>query len=469
MVFLVFQLTSLLFAHYRTVDVFSNSPTNWDSNSMQDAALFVIMNLAASETSREAVREMDGVQILTLITEHRQNNPIQLTFDEGKLLDFQCLKARMAVAYLVGSEGHFGQPRGKNGLAVYSSPNDSVILLSENEVFLMVELLANTLSQRAKEGPGGYSAATFNVKWVLFAISCLLTHSLNQVRFINSGGSRLNALLIKALALHSIKNTPSIDADAAQYAAFSLYIQSNYGFSTTFLPAIFGNHDNIAGKGSLAAKVLTSYIHMESITPAGRHAADQLLLRLRYLKMSGSLSELASPGGIHATSPVEYGFDAELLEAADAIIVEKRTHGARPRDDIFDRPILRSRAPKKGNDGAPWDNRSSVSVYPCALLAVQHLSFGSTKVRHMDAVDDVLIANNIANSANGEKTESYNYWWSWQDAADEIQKNLERQRSMESSSIFSGNRKNSQDAGGPMSIFGFQCGTLCAEDTTSDQ
>ena len=435
---------------------------------MQDAALFVIMNLAASETSREAVRELDGVQILTKITEHRQNNPIQLTFDEGKQLDFQCLKARMAVAYLVGSEGHFGQNRVKNGSAVHAIPNDSAILLSENEAYLMVELLANTLSQRAKEGLGGYSAATFNVKWVLFAINCLLTHSLNQIRFINIGGARLNALLIKALALHSIKNTPSIDTDAAQYAAFYLYLQPNYGFLTTFLPAIFGNHNNIAGKGCLAAKILTSYVHMESITPAGRHAADQLLLRLRYLNMSGSLNELASPGGIHAAAPVEYGFDAELLEAAEAIIVEKRIHGARPRDDIFDRPILRSRAPKKGDDGAPWDNRASVSVYPSALLAVQHLSFGSTKVRHMDAIDDILIANNIANSANGEKTESYNYWWSWQDAADEIQKNLERQRSLESMSMFSaGNRKDGQEASGPMSIFGFNCLSLCADDTTT--
>ena len=81
---------------------------------------------------------------------------------------------------------------------------------------------------------------------------------------------------------------------------------------------------------------------MESITPAGRHAADQLLLRLRYLNMSGSLNELASPGGIHAAAPVEYGFDAELLKAAEAIIVEKRILGARPWDDIFDRPTLRS-------------------------------------------------------------------------------------------------------------------------------
>jgi hypothetical protein len=152
-----------------------------------------------------------------------------------------------------------------------------------------------------------------------------------------------------------------------------LYLQPNYGFLTTFLPAILGNHNNIAGKGCLAAKILTSYVHMESITPAGRHAADQLLLRLRYLNMSGSLNELASPGGIHAAAPVEHGFDTELLEAAEAIIVEKRIHGDRPWDDIFDRPTLRSCAPKKGDNGAPLP-----TILPIALTAkrLNHTTIG---------------------------------------------------------------------------------------------
>ena len=61
-----------------------------------------------------------------------------------------------------------------------------------------------------------------------------------------------------------------------------------------------------------------------------------------------------------------------------------------------------------------------------ALLAVQPLSYGSLKVRHMEPIDDILIANNITCSAKGEKTESYNYWWSWQDAAPSIQEKLER-------------------------------------------
>jgi hypothetical protein len=163
---------------------------------------------------------------------------------------------------------------------------------------------------------------------------------------------------MKALAEHSIKHSTVVDAEAAEYAAFSLYLQSNYGFVSRFLPAVYGNDDKIKGTGSLAAKVLTSYIHMESITPAGRHAADQLLLRLRYMQFKGSVAELV-------TGPMtagDYSFDDELLKSAENIVVEKRSHGARPSDGIFDRPILRSRAPKNGSR-APWENRT-VRVFP---------------------------------------------------------------------------------------------------------
>ena len=177
-------------------------------------------------------------------------------------------------------------------------------------------------------------------------------------------GPRLNTLLMKALAEHSMKNSTLVDAEAAEYAAFSLYLQSNYGFKTQFLPAFYGNDDKIKGTGSLAAKVLTSYIHMKSITPAGRHAADQLLLRLKYMHFTGSVAELASSAQLEH----DYAFDKDLLESAESIIVEKRSSGAKPDDGIFDRPILRSRAPKKGSR-APWGDRS-VRVFPSGELVV---------------------------------------------------------------------------------------------------
>ena len=161
-------------------------------------------------------------------------------------------------------------------------------------------------------------------------------------------------------------------------------------------------------------------------------------------------------------------FEDDLLARSETIFVEQTTAGARPCPDIFDRPILRSRAPRRGNkQRAPWDNQASVSVFPSALQAVQQLSYGSTKVRHVGKIDDIMIANNIANSANGEKTESYNYWWSWQDTAGEIQRNLERQRSQESASIFSGYSiplvAKSSDPAEPFSIFGLRCLGYCSE------
>lgn len=434
---------------------YSNPTTAWDSNSMQDAALFVILNLSA--TIPESVKELDGVRLLSLICKYSGDGT--QTVDQEHQIEFQSIKAKMGLSFLLGATGHFGQLRGNNTTASYINKDDSVLLLSVLEAESIVELLANTLQNRAKEGPGGYSAATFHVKWVLFSIRCLLTHSTNQLRFAMACGPRLNTLLMKALAEHSMKNSTLVDAEAAEYAAFSLYLQSNYGFKTQFLPAFYGNDDKIKGTGSLAAKVLTSYIHMKSITPAGRHAADQLLLRLKYMHFTGSVAELASSAQLEH----DYAFDKDLLESAESIIVEKRSSGAKPDDGIFDRPILRSRAPKKGSR-APWGDRS-VRVFPSALHAVQELSFGSSRVRHMDAIDDIIIANNIFNSANGEKTNSYNYWWSWQDAAGGIQKNLEQimQSTNSTDSISSDKRRSKQQDLAPMSIFGMSC---CSADTT---
>lgn len=109
--------------------------------------------------------------------------------------------------------------------------DDSAIILSEIEVTALLSLLSDSLQQRSKSGPGGYSAATFNVKWVLFAIRCLVTHTLNQIQFVNVAGVRLNVLLMKVLALHGLRNASSvIDAEAAEYAAFTLYLLSNQGF-----------------------------------------------------------------------------------------------------------------------------------------------------------------------------------------------------------------------------------------------
>ena len=119
----------------------------------------------------------------------------------------------------------------------------------------------------------------------------------------------------------------------------------------------------------------------------------------------------------------DYELDDEIQGRLDLITTIDKKAGARPSKDIFDRPILCGRSPRGESDGTPWNDSSSIVTYGNVLLAAQELSYGSTKVRHLGAIDDISIANNIANSANGKKTESYSYCWSWQD---EVEKKFEK-------------------------------------------
>ena len=161
----------------------------------------------------------------------------------------------------------------------------------------------------------------------------------------------------------------------------------------------------------------------------------------------------------------DLSFEGDLLVKVQQVAVGERKHGAKPTNHIFDRPILRSRKPTKQNARSPWDNRAKISVFPTALQAVQQLSYGSLKVRHTVAIDEILIANNIGYSADGERTESYNFWWSWEDTANEIHLNLERQRSTES--FFSGisSRQASFDTRETRSILGPLCGACVHYNT----
>jgi hypothetical protein len=210
---------------------FTNAPSTWDSNSEQDAALFVILNLSAEPAAREYLRELGTVALMATITVYEKNQAFEKDNVDGKkIVEFQCLKARMALAYLLGAEGHFGQPRARSPPSFYLSPNDSLLVLSEREATHFVKVLADTLHHRPRDGPGGYSAATFSLNYVLLAIRCLLTSEWNQILFANVSGPKLNALLMKVLAQHSIEKVPNIDAKAAEHASFSLYLLSHHGF-----------------------------------------------------------------------------------------------------------------------------------------------------------------------------------------------------------------------------------------------
>ena len=68
---------------------YSNPTTAWDSNSMQDAALFVILNLSA--TIPESVKELDGVRLLSLICKYSGDGT--QTVDQEHQIEFQSIKA----------------------------------------------------------------------------------------------------------------------------------------------------------------------------------------------------------------------------------------------------------------------------------------------------------------------------------------------------------------------------------------
>ena len=251
----------------------------------------------------------------------------------------------MALSCLLGGEGHYGQPRAHISSSIIRS-DDSAILILPDEARLMVELFANTLHQRSKNGPGGYSGTSFSPKIVLQAIRCLLVTISNQRTFMSSCGIKLTSLLVKALAKHCFTDDSSIDATAAEHACFSLYLLSNIGFLRPFLPEYYEEDD-------LVAKVLSSYLFLAKTTPPGRHAADQLLRRLPFMIFEGAITSQ------EGTVASDFEFDSKLLQEANDIIIQPRDIGTKPLEDIFDRPILRSRSAKQGEPEG-----RKVSEYP---------------------------------------------------------------------------------------------------------
>lgn len=165
---------------------------------------------------------------------------------------------------------------------------------------------------------------------------------------------------------------------------------------------------------------------------------------MRYIIFQGSASELTSSGG-SALLASDFVFDRILLQASQSVTIPKLISGACPRKDIFDRPILRSSANQENVTPVLFgDDVHDVDRFPSALLAAQEFSFGSTKVRHASYIDVVQIANNIANSANGQKTQSYSFVWSWQDTVNRINKSLRyRRQSSDSFLSFSSHKSRS--------------------------
>lgn len=264
----------------------------------------------------------------------------------------------MILAYLYGSYGNFGQVKKSSSYTTTSTStgNDikdysSELLVKGSEAVLLVELLANTLHFRGKAGSGGYNATTFNPKNVLFAIRCLLTNKYNVKTLNVTCGVKLNALLFKALALHSIQDIATVDAEAAEDACFSLYLLSSHGFMSPFLPS--------EEEGFPFYCVVYHYFHKQSsLTTAGKHAAKQLMLRTSNLNFNGSLDDDDEPRSIFKS---DMEFEDALLLAAECIEVKHRMQGSKPMDDIFGRPLTRRKRPLPQNGASGSDNNDSVS------------------------------------------------------------------------------------------------------------
>ena len=237
----------------------------------------------------------------------------------------------MALSYIVGSEGHFGQPHNHLWSCVANADRDQILVVLGSEAPMLLELLTNSFHNRGKKGPGGYSAATFHLKQVLLALRCLLTNAVNVKTFYAVCGTKLNALLLKVIAHFTFKESNAIDSEAAEFAVFAFYLMSNFGFNKPFLPNWY-NQD-------LVAKILLFYSTKNSTSTLAKHAAEQVLLRLSYLSCNTSFKDDLDLGQDQTS---DYELSKDVLEEADKIIDVQLEVGMKPMDDIFNRPVLRN-------------------------------------------------------------------------------------------------------------------------------
>lgn len=493
----------------------ANGVSAWDSNSVQDAAMTALLNLASSTAAAEARKylvESGAVEILVDIAEVVEER----NSDDEKMswLELQRLKARMALALLLGFVGNFGQPRrrtvspnsrSRSSLDEFDfsrNGNHPALSLMRSEPEYITEIFADVLHHRSRDGPGGYSATTFTLRGIIMSLRCLLTVDSNRKAFTDQGkrrgvndGTKVNALLLKALAIHSLQKSSSMDAETAEHACWSLYLMSEFGFHGSFLPIEYGpsqvdfdhHRHHPRPLGGLAVKILLSFMQSDYVTPQGRHAANQLLLRVHFMVFEGASEELGNSN--NAPFGSDFVLSADVHRAAESVSVDQLSRGATPRDDIFDRPILRSKA-QHVSAGSPTENLSPLSMeeFPSALKAVSQLSFGSTAVRHFDSIDDIQMANNIAQSADeyiyyqrggSERVgaETYNFIWRWLDEVNEDVGEERRESDQRATPLNGHGRKAMGDSfkdfltsmkprtlvgdEEPVSIFGFKC---CSAD-----
>ena len=315
------------------------------------------------------------------------------------------------------------------------------ITLAGHETHSLVELLSHCLQSRAKDGIGGYSAATFALKSVLYVINCILSEPKNREVFASTGSAcRLNALLLKVVARYSLldKPTDTLDAEDAENAVMCIFWMSLYGLDETvvgyslplrqgiFLPATFGD----AKAKKVVAKVLVAYLNKDGISCTAQRATKQLLLSLNFLRFEGSAADMTY--GEPFPNESDFDFDDKLLAALKTIKGEEwRKKGNKPKKNIFDRPIARQHAnadAKAFSSGVAGPHPALLSwlpcegpdaeTYPSALIAAEELA---AEQPEGTVHDTIAMANDIAFYADGFVSSLdvyYGFIWKWETGED---------------------------------------------------
>lgn len=319
----------------------------------------------------------------------------------------------MALACLTASQDHYMQANVRpSDSAIHSNTAESPVVMSDGEIKQLRELLDHSLHQSGKLVPGGYHSSTFPASLLLCSTRCLLSHTKNQCSVAKLVGPKLNALFVKALALHVLQPSSSmVDSESAEYACFSLYLQSSYGFGEfQFLPPTFctSNTGEQGNMKNLSRRVLSAYLASPSVCSAGQHAARQLLLRMKFLN-----SEDKVACNRHVSSSCEW--EESIIAKIKAIPIDSLLHGESPRSDISHRPIIRVQDSSKISGPNKSNSKTSFSS---VLLAVQQISYGNIEDCQLQDIDEIRIANQIALCADGQGREFYGYSWAWKASND---------------------------------------------------
>lgn len=197
-----------------TSDIAGNShPSTWAAQTVQDAALYIVLNLTADPLGRKSMAS--ATNLLQRII------PACYSGTQSEVANLQCLKARMALS-------NIGSLLGGSSPSRSQPDNHSDLRVRRGDAEIWIELLANVWYRRSKEGPGGYAATTFSLKQVLSTLFALLRgHPDNQSKMVDV---RLNTLLLKVVGGFAVQRVAYIDVLMAEHACISLYLLSHYGF-----------------------------------------------------------------------------------------------------------------------------------------------------------------------------------------------------------------------------------------------